>query len=90
MTLDRVQAFIGEVARPYAIIVTATGAAASSIIIAIRVDNGNDGALVLGAVFGGVALYYGAKAWEVVRTTQSPPVSPQVEPQPQTAPDHQS
>lgn len=61
--------FIGKVARPVAIIVTSVAAAWATIEIAMRVENGNDGAIFIGAVLTGVAVLYGAKAWEQVQAS---------------------
>lgn len=63
--VERVAWFIGEIARPIAIIVSATGASAATIIVAFRVDNGNDGGFLIGAAFGGVVGVVGFKAAEV-------------------------
>ncbi len=58
-------AFIGEVARPFAIISTSYGAAHATLILAMKV-NSPEAAVFLGAVFVGVGALYGAKAWEKV------------------------
>lgn len=65
--LDRIKALVGDLARPFAIIVTSAGGAWASVVAAYRVDNGNDGALLLGAIFAGVSALYIGKAWEVAK-----------------------
>ena len=64
--LDHIKSFVGDLARPFAIIVTSGGAAWATVVTAYRVQNGTDGALLLAAIFGGVAVLYGAKSLEVV------------------------
>jgi hypothetical protein len=63
-TSDRVKAFIGDLARPFAIIVTSFSAAWATVVVAYKVTSGEGGALVLGAAYAGVAGLYGWKAWE--------------------------
>lgn len=62
--LERWAAFIGNVARPFAIISTSFSAAWASIVVSYRVENGNDAAILMGAIFAGVGALYGFKAWE--------------------------
>lgn len=64
ITLDRISDFVGKVARPSAIITTSWAAAAATVIIALKVQDGNDGFIFIGGVFAGVAVIYGAKAAE--------------------------
>ena len=59
---ERIKAFIGDIARPFAIISTSFAAAWATIVIASKVENGNDGAIFAGAYFLGVASLYGAAA----------------------------
>lgn len=66
--LDRVKSFIGDLARPFAIIATSFAASWATIVIAYRVENGNDGAIFIGGVFAGVGALYIGKAWEVAKT----------------------
>ena len=65
--LDRTSHFIGETARPVAIISTSIAASVATVIIARQVENGNDGAIFIGAVLAGVATLYVGKAWEKVK-----------------------
>ena len=66
--LERVKSFIGDLARPFAIIATSFAASWATIVIAYRVENGNDGAIFIGGVFAGVGALYIGKAWEVAKT----------------------
>lgn len=63
---ERIKAFIGDLARPFAIISTSFAASWATIVIAYKVENGNDGAIFAGAFFLGVATLYGAKAVEAI------------------------
>ena len=67
MIEDRLAEFIGKVARPSAIIVTASAAAWATIIIAHKVTDGDDGFLFIGGVFTGVAALYIGRAVESFR-----------------------
>lgn len=66
--VDRIKVFIGDLARPFAIIATSFAASWATIVIAYRVENGNDGAIFIGGVFAGVGALYIGKAWEVAKT----------------------
>lgn len=66
MTLDRISHFVGEVARPFAIISTSFAAAWATIVIASKVENGNDGAIFAGAYFLGVGTLFLGKAAELI------------------------
>jgi len=66
--LDQIKGFVGDLARPFAIIATSGAASWSTVIIAQKVDGFDSAAIFIGAVFTGVAALYGAKAWEVART----------------------
>lgn len=70
-----VKAFIGDLARPFAIYATSLSASIATVIVALKVEDGNDGAIALGAVGVLVLGIYGAKAWEVakVAATNTPP-----------------
>lgn len=65
--LERIKSFIGDLARPFAIIATSFAASWATIVIAYRVENGNDGAVFIGGVFVGVGALYIGKAWEVAK-----------------------
>ena len=56
--------FVGEIARPFAIIATSASAATATVIVAIKVDGFDGAAVFIAAVFAGVGALYGAKAWE--------------------------
>ena len=64
--LEATKAFIGDLARPFAIIVTSYAAAHATIVIAGKVENGNDGAIFAGAYFLGVGTLYLGKAVEAI------------------------
>jgi hypothetical protein len=64
-TAERVKAFIGDIARPFAIYVTSGAASVATIMVAFRTDNGTDAALLIAAVYAGLGTLYGFKAWEV-------------------------
>lgn len=66
--LDRIKGFVGDLARPFAIIATSFGATWASIVVAYRVKDGTDAALLMAAIFAGVGSLYIGKAWEVSRT----------------------
>ena len=65
--LDLVKSFIGDLARPFAIISTSAAASVSSVIVATKVESGEGGALLMAAIFGGVGSLYIGKAWEVTK-----------------------
>lgn len=65
---EQIKAFIGDLARPFAIISTSAGASVATVIIAQKVTGFAEAALFIGAVFTGVGALYTAKAWEVART----------------------
>lgn len=58
-------AFIGEIARPFAIIAGSASASACSIILSMKV-NSPEAALYIGAVYAGVGALYLGKAWEKI------------------------
>lgn len=68
---QRLATFLGEAARPFAIIATSASAAAATILIALRVTSYAEGAAFIAAVFVGVGALYGAKAWENARNRRS-------------------
>lgn len=68
---EMVKAFIGDLARPFAIIATSLAAAWATVVIAYKVEDGNDGAIFAGAYFLGVGTLYIGKAVEVFRSNKS-------------------
>jgi len=68
---EMVKSFIGDLARPFAIIALSYAAMRATIIIAHKVENGNDGAIFAGAYFLGVATIFGAKAVEAINTARA-------------------
>ncbi len=70
-TSEMVKAFIGDLARPLAIISTSFAASWATVVIAYKVENGNDGAIFAGAYFLGVATLFGAKAVEAINASRA-------------------
>lgn len=68
MSLDELKHFIGDLARPFAIIATSLSASIATVVIAYKVDAFEGAAIFIGAVFAGVGALYGAKAWENAKT----------------------
>ena len=64
--LEPLAHFVGEIARPFAIMSTAYAAAHATIVIAGKVENGNDGAIFAGAYFLGVGTLFLGKAAEII------------------------
>lgn len=67
MTWDQFKALVGDLARPFAIIATSASASVATIIVACRVNDGNDGAMLMGAVGVMVTGLYLGKAWETAK-----------------------
>lgn len=57
--------FIGEIARPFAIIWATLCGGVAMIVMALRVENGNDAGVLMGAITLCVGGIYGFKAVEV-------------------------
>lgn len=68
---ERWAAFIGNVARPLSIFVASVSAGVASIIMASRVEDGNDGYLLAGAIWLGAGSLFIGKAVEVWKTNQA-------------------
>lgn len=68
---EMVKAFIGDLARPFAIISTSFGATWATIVIAGKVENGNDGAIFAGAYFLGLGTLYLGKAVEAINASRT-------------------
>lgn len=68
MTLDQFKSLVGDLARPFSIIASSFAASWATVVVAYRVNDGNDGALFIGAVFAGVGALYGFKAVETWKT----------------------
>lgn len=68
--MDRWQAFIGELARPFAIISTSLAASVSMVVIAVRVPTPDfsTGAIYIAAVGAFVGGIYAGKSWEIIKT----------------------
>jgi hypothetical protein len=68
---EMVKVFIGDLARPFAIIATSYAASHATIVIASKVENGNDGAIFAGAYFLGLGTLYLGKAVEAINTARA-------------------
>jgi len=44
----------------------------ATIVIAYRVENGDDGSILIGGVFAGVGALYIGKAWEIAKSDKQP------------------
>lgn len=69
--LDRIKAFLADLARPFAIISTSGAAAWATVTISYRVDGFENAALYMAAVYAGLAGLYGFKSWEQRGETKS-------------------
>lgn len=69
--LGTIKAFIGDLARPFAIYVTSLAAAIATVRIATAVSGDkldfSAAAIFIAAVFAGVGALYGVKSWEVAK-----------------------
>ncbi|MCR5874352.1 hypothetical protein LRS10_09370 [Phenylobacterium sp. J426] len=65
--MEHIKSFIGELARPLAIIFTSAAASWATVVIAYKVSDGNDGAIFITGVFAGVGALYIGKAFELTR-----------------------
>lgn len=66
MTLEQIENFVGQIARPFAIISTSFAASWATIVISDKIENGNDGAIFAGAYFLGVGTLFLGKAVEAI------------------------
>jgi hypothetical protein len=62
--LEQVKVFIGDLARPLAILMTSYAAMRATIIIAYKADDTSSASIFIAAVFAGVGALYGVKSWE--------------------------
>lgn len=70
--MTRLSEFIGNVARPFAIIWTALCGGVAMIVTSLRVENGNDGGVLIGAIGLIVTGIYGFRSvenWKTARST---------------------
>jgi hypothetical protein len=70
---EMVKAFIGDLARPFALISMSLATSVAVVIVALKVEDGNDGAIALGAVGLIIGGMYGFKAWENTKTAGNTP-----------------
>lgn len=68
---ERIKAFIGDLARPLALLSLGLSTSAAVIITALKVENGNDGAILIGAAGIIVGGMYGFKEWGNVKAAQA-------------------
>lgn len=68
---ESVKAFIGDLARPFAIISTSFAASWATVVISYKVENGNDGAIFAGAYFLGVGTLFLGKAVEAINASRT-------------------
>ena len=71
MTLDQFKALIGDLHRPFAVIVASAAGAVATVVVAFKVDGFEGAALFIGAVWGGVAGLYWGRAWENARSRRA-------------------
>jgi hypothetical protein len=71
ITLDRLAWFIGEVARPSTLHLAGWSSAIATVAIPFRAASLAEGAVYIGAAWGGTAALYTAKAWENSRTRKA-------------------
>jgi hypothetical protein len=65
---ETVKAFIGDLARPFAIISTSLAASIASVVVALKIGpDAAAAAIFIGAVFTGVGAIYTAKSWEMAQ-----------------------
>lgn len=63
--LSKIERFVGELARPFAIIATAVGVNVATVIIALKIGpEAGAAAIFIGAVHTGFAAIFSAKSWE--------------------------
>lgn len=68
ITLDQAVTALGNLARPFVLYSAATSSALATVSIVWMRGDLMAGAAFVGAAWGGVAMLYGAKAWETART----------------------
>lgn len=62
--ITRIAEFIGAIARPFSIICTSAAAAYATAIAVHKITGGFEGAALIGAIYGGLALLYWGKSFE--------------------------
>lgn len=68
---DTLKTFIADLARPFAIIATSFAASWGIVVVAYRVEDGNDGALFIAAALAGVGAIYIGKSVEVFKSNRA-------------------
>jgi hypothetical protein len=69
--MEQVKAFVADLARPFAIISTSFAASWGIVVVSYKVNDGNDGALYLGAALAGVGAIYIGKSVEVFKSNKA-------------------
>lgn len=73
MTWSQFQSLVGDLARPFSIIVTSASAAVVPVIIVVRIAPDRldlvAGAALVGALYAGVAGLYWGKSWEQAKVS---------------------
>lgn len=72
----RFAVFLGEIARPFAILSTSASAAFATSVIAWRIDDFGEAAFYIAAVYGGLGALYWGKAWEITKVEKRQPPAP--------------
>lgn len=62
--ISNIAEFIGAIARPFSIICTSAAAAYATAIAVHKITGGFEGAALIGAIYGGLALLYWGKSFE--------------------------
>lgn len=68
--MERIKALAGDLARPYVQYAIGTATAAAIVIVALRVRDGNDGAILIGAAGLIVSAIFAAKSIENSQTSK--------------------
>lgn len=73
MTLEQFKGLVGDLARPFSIVVTAASAAVTPLVIVWRAAPDrldlSAAALLIGALYTGVGALYWGKSWEVAKVS---------------------
>lgn len=73
--MSKLAEFIGAIARPFSIICTSAAAAYATAVAVHNVTGGFEGAALIGAIYGGLALLYWGKSYENANTKAAPDVN---------------
>lgn len=70
MTWDRFKELFADLARPFVLYALGLSSAIAIVLIALKIKDGNDGAIFIGAVGLIVGGAYGFRAWENVQSSK--------------------